>query len=474
MTIQLFDSATRSVRPFTPLHDGEVRIYDCGPTVYSNQHIGNLYRYVVADVVRRTFELFGFRVTQVMNITDAGHLVDDADTGDDKMELAARSEGRDPTAIAQRYTDRFMSDRHKLNILDPHVMPYAIRHIPEMLALIEKLIANGNAYVAADGVYFDVTSFPGYGTRLSSEAPDERRAGARVEVNLHKRHPFDFALWRAAKPGDLQQWDSPWMRGNPGWHIECSAMSMKYLGGTFDLHSGGEDHLFPHHECEIAQSEAATGQPFVRYWSHVYFLKVDGGGMHKSIGNVYLVSDLEDRGYDPLAFRLLVLGVGYRKGLDFTWASLAEAQKRLERWRSSIRAAWEATGGRSAAPADDDVIGVAYRAALADDFNTPKALAQAEAALGLANSTDVPTRARALGLLFAMDQVLGLGLERAAQLTDELSNEDRALFEERAAARAAGDYARSDELRVALEARGIKVKDNKDGTRWERVGTTAK
>ena len=471
MTIQLFDSATRSVRAFTPLHPGEVRIYDCGPTVYSYQHIGNLYRYVVADVVRRTFELFGYRVTQVMNITDAGHLVDDADTGDDKMELAARSEGRDPNAIAQHYTDRFMEDRRKLHILDPHVMPYATRHIPEMIALIEKLIANGHAYAATDGVYFDVTSFAGYGTRLSPEAPDERRAGARVEVNENKRHPFDFALWRAAKPGDLQQWDSPWGRGNPGWHIECSAMSMRYLGETFDLHSGGEDHLFPHHECEIAQSEAATGKPFVRYWSHVYFLKVDGGGMHKSIGNVYLVSDIEERGFDPLAFRLLVLGVGYRKGLDFTWSSLGEAQKRLERWRSSIRSAWEATGGRPAAPDDADPILSAFRAALADDFNTPKALAQAEAALGLANSTDMPTRARALGLIVAMDQVLGLDLEASAQVNDALVGEDRALFEERAAARAAGDYARSDELRVALETRGIKVKDGKDGTRWERVGT---
>jgi len=442
--------------------------------VYSYQHIGNLYRYVVADVVRRTFELFGYRVTQVMNITDAGHLVDDADTGEDKMELAARNEGRDPNTIARRYTDRFMQDRHKLNILDPHVMPYATNHIPQMIALIEKLIANGHAYVAADGVYYDVTSFPGYGTRLSPEAPDDRRAGARVEVNENKRHPSDFALWRAAKPGDLQQWDSPWGRGNPGWHIECSAMSMLYLGETFDLHSGGEDHLFPHHECEIAQSEAATGKPFVRYWSHVYFLKVDGGGMHKSIGNVYLVADLEDRGFDPLAFRILVLGVGYRKGLDFTWASLAEAQKRLERWRSSIRSAWDATGGRPTGPDADDAIMTAFRAALADDFNTPKALAQAEAALGLANSTDAPMRARALGLIFAMDRVLGLGLEASVQLSDTLGPDERALFDDRAAARAAGDYARSDELRVALEARGIRVKDSKDGTRWERVGTPAR
>ncbi len=466
--LQLFNSATRKVETFAPLKQGAIGIYDCGPTVYAEQHIGNLYRYVVADVIRRTFDYFGYDVTQVMNITDAGHITEADDAGVARMETAARAEQVSPLSIAEKYTRLFLDDRHKLNILDPHVMPKATDHIPEMLALIERLIANGHAYAAADGVYFDTTTFPGYGTRLNTEAPGERQAGARVEVNPNKRHPSDFALWRAAKPGDLQQWDSPWMRGNPGWHIECSAMSMKYLGQTFDLHSGGEDHLFPHHECEIAQSEAATGTQFVRYWNHVYFLKVDGGGMHKSMGNVFLVRDIEERGHDPLAFRMLVLGVSYRKGLDFTWASLAEGQRRLDGWRSQLREALQA-GGAPTDAADDDPIRAAFAEALADDFNTPRALAQAEAAFKLVNSPDHESRLRGIGLIFDMDRVLGLGLEEAATASDDLSGEDKRLFDERLAARKAGDYTRSDELRVALEARGIKVKDTKDGARWERI-----
>jgi cysteinyl-tRNA synthetase len=468
VTIQLFNSATRTVEPFTPLKEGAIGIYDCGPTVYAEQHIGNLYRYVVADVIRRTFDYFDYDVTQVMNITDAGHITEADDDGVARMENAARSEQLPPLAIAEKYTRLFLEDRHKLNILDPHVMPKATDHIPEMIALIERLIAKGHAYVAADGVYFDTSTFPGYGSRLNTEPLDERQAGARVEVNPNKRHPFDFALWRAAKAGDLQQWDSPWMRGNPGWHIECSAMSMKYLGETFDLHSGGEDHLFPHHECEIAQSEAATGKPFVRYWNHVYFLKVDGRGMHKSIGNVFLVRDIEERGHDPLAVRMLVLGVSYHKGLDFTWASLAEGERRLNSWRSQLREALQA-GGEPTRPAVGDPIRAAFAQAIADDFNTPRALAQAEAALKLVNSTDNASRLRGLGLLFDMDRVLGLGLEASAAATDDLAGDDKRLFDERLAARKAGDYKRSDELRVALEARGIKVKDTKDGARWERI-----
>ena len=469
MTIRLFDSATRTVRPFAPLRPGEVRIYNCGPTVYDYQHIGNLYGYIAADVVRRTFEYLGNRVQQVMNITDVGHLVGDADTGSvDKMAIGAEREGIDPLRMAERYAAQFMVDRRRLNILDPHIVSKATEHIPEMIALIERLIAAGHAYAAADGVYFDTTTFPGYGTRLNPEPPDERQAGARVEVNPNKRGPFDFALWRAAKPGDLQQWDSPWGRGNPGWHIECSAMSMKYLGETFDLHSGGEDHLFPHHECEIAQSEAATGVPFVRYWLHHHFLRIDSTKMAKSAGGFFRVDDLIARGHDPLAFRMLALGASYRRGLDFTWEALAEAERRLDGWRSQIREAGEAVS--PSIPAADDPIRAAFAEALADDFNTPRALAQAEAALKLVTNTDPMSRARGLGLVFDMDRVLGLGLEADARVRGELDAADAALLAERAAARAAGDYGRSDELRIALEARGIKVKDTKDGTRWERVG----
>src|SRR5256712_10362981 len=379
-------------------------MYNGGPTVYDRQHIGNLYSYLVADVVRRTFEYFGLRVNQVMNITDVGHIVDDADAGVDKMAVGAERAGKTPLQIADEYTRLFMEDRRRLNILDPQVVPKATDHIREMIALIERLIDRGNAYVAADGVYFDVTTFPGYGTRLNAELPEERRSGARVEVNPNKRHPSDFALWRKAKPGDLQQWDSPWGRGNPGWHIECSAMSMKYLGETFDMHSGGEDHLFPHHECEIAQSEAATGHPFVRYWMHTRFLRMDSAKMAKSAGGFLTLTDVVDKGFDPLAFRLLALGTSYRKGVDFTWEALESAQRRLEKWRGVIAEAWQSTGGRADAPDDAAPIRAAFANAISDDFNTAAALAQADAAIGPAPTGADAAKRRARGPLVGKDR----------------------------------------------------------------------
>ena len=453
--------------PFEPLVPGQVGIYNCGPTVYDWQHIGNLYAYLVADVVRRSLEYLGYRVKQVMNITDVGHIVGDVDEGDDKMEVAARRERKDPLALAQMYTERFFVDRRKLNILDPLFVVKATEHVPQMIALIERLIEKGHAYAAADGVYYDVATFPGYGTRLNAELPEERMAGARVEVNPNKRHPQDFALWRAAKPGDLQQWDSPWGRGNPGWHIECSAMSMEYLGETFDIHSGGQDHLFPHHECEIAQSEGATGKPFVRYWMHNRFLRVDSAKMAKSAGGFYQLGDIESWGFDPLAFRLLTLGTSYRKGVDFAREGLASAQARLDRWRSLVGEARQTTA--AAAAGQEDAIRRRFVEAIADDFNTAKALAAAEDAVALLTSPEGADRARGLGLLFDTDRVFGLGLEAWTAQATALDDDVRALLDERAAARARGDYARSDQLRDELRRRGYLVKDTKEGQRWERI-----
>src|SRR5258705_1128254 len=397
----MYDSVSRSVRDFAPLRPGALGVYNCGPTVYDYQHIGNLYSYLTADFARRTFEFFGYQVNQVMNIPDAGHLVGDADVGgEDKIALAARREHVDPLVVAERYSKQFFVDRAKLNILEPKIVPKATEHISEMIALIEKLITGGHAYVASDGVYFDTATFPGYGTRLNPESPETRQAGARVEVNPNKRNTFDFALWRKAKPDDLQQWDSPWGRGNPGWHIECSAMSMKYLGETFDLHSGGEDHLFPHHECEIAQSEAATGKPFVDYWVQVRFLRLDSEKMAKSKGGFLTLDDVAGWGYDPLAFRLLALGAGYRNGLDFTREGMNAAQSRLERWRRTIRAAYAATNSRGAEPEGEHAVTREFRDALADDLNTPRALAAAEKALALPAVVDTDTQGAARGMAF--------------------------------------------------------------------------
>jgi len=447
-------------------------MYNCGPTVYDWQHIGNLYAYLVADVLRRSMEYLGHEVRQVMNITDVGHIVGDVDEGDDKMKVAAERERKDPLALAELYTKKFFEDRRTLNILDPHIISKATEHIPEMIALIERLIAKGNAYVTVNGVYFDIRTFPGYGTRLNEELPEQRQAGARVEVDPNKRDPHDFALWRAAKPGDLQQWDSPWGRGNPGWHIECSAMSMKYLGETFDLHSGGEDHLFPHHECEIAQSEAATGKPFARHWVHNRFLKMDSAKMSKSKGGFTLLDDVVEWGHDPLAFRLLMLGTSYRKGLDFTEEGLAAAQTRLERWRSLVSESRQST--EPVAVAAEDPVKARFAEAIADDLNTSKGLAVAEDAVALLSSPDTGDRARGLGLLFDMDRVLGLGLEAWSRRSTEVPADVRALLDERDAARKKGDYARSDQLRDELRQRGYLVKDTKEGQRWERASSRDK
>jgi cysteinyl-tRNA synthetase len=469
VVLALYNTLTRQKEPFVPLEPGRVRIYDCGPTVWQAQHIGNLYRYIVSDVVRRAFEYLGYEVRQVMNITDVGAILGDVDEGEDRMEIGARREGKDPRAIAEEYTALFFRDEERLNIQRPHVIPKATEHIPAMIALIQRLLDTGHAYVAADGVYFDVTSWPAYG-KLSKKPLDELVAGARVEVNPNKRHPADFALWRGAKADELQRWPSPWGEGKPGWHIECSAMSMKYLGETFDIHSGGEDHIFPHHECEIAQSEAATGKPLARYWLHVHFLRVAAQGMHKSLGNVYTLDQIVEQGCDPLAFRLLALQSHYRTPLNFTWEGLAAQHERLARWRSNLKRLYR---GSSPTTADERTADIRERfvAAMEDDFNTAEALAFVEEALRRANTADEPDeRAAILARIFDIDRVLGLSLEDAARAKDELSDEEQRLLREREAARRAKDWKRADALRDELLRRGIRVHDEKDGgTRWERI-----
>ncbi|OLC53273.1 MAG: cysteine--tRNA ligase [Chloroflexi bacterium 13_1_40CM_4_68_4] len=469
MVLALYNTLARKKEPFVPLRDKRYRIYDCGPTVWAEQHIGNLYRYIVSDVLRRAIQYSGYELTEVMNITDVGAIIGDVDAGEDRMAVAARREGLDPLAVAQKYTDLFFADEARLNIEPADIVSKATEHIPEMQALIQTLIDKGNAYVAADGVYFDVSSWPDYG-KLSKKPLDELVAGARIEVNPNKRNPADFALWRGAKPDDLQQWPSPWGPGKPGWHIECSAMAMKYLGPTLDLHSGGEDHIFPHHECEIAQSEAATGKPFSRCWMHVYFLRVEGQGMHKSIGNVYTVSDIIERGYDPLAFRLLALGAHYRTPLNFTWESLGAQQERLVRWRSNLKRFFRDSGASAADELTADLRDE-FLAAIEDDLNTASALAVVEKALHRANLAESrEERAAVVGRIFDLDRVLGLSLREAALEKDELTAEETRLLRERDAARAAKDWRKADVLRAELLKHGIRVHDEKNGTtRWERI-----
>jgi cysteinyl-tRNA synthetase len=329
MVLTFHNTLTKRKEPFRPLEAGRVRMYNCGPTVYGRAHIGNFRTYLFADILRRWLEYRGFEVRQVMNITDVGHLTDDADDGEDKLEVQARKEGRDPWQISRAYTEMFLADIVELGLRPAVSYPRASEHISEMLAIVEKLLREGYAYQVDGDVYFEVSKFPAYG-RLSGNKIADLDAGARIEVREEKRHPADFALWKS-DPHHIMKWESRFgPDGFPGWHIECSAMAMKHLGERIDVHTGGEDNIFPHHECEIAQSEAFTGKPFANYWIHAKFLQVDGGKMSKSLGNVYNLDDVLEKGFSPRALRFCLIRGHYRQPLNFTWDILKESAAALE------------------------------------------------------------------------------------------------------------------------------------------------
>ena len=471
MDVQLYNTMTRRKEPFRPLQEGTVTMYNCGPTVYDRAHIGNMRTYIMADLLRRGFEALGFAVRQVMNITDVGHLTSDADEGEDRMLVGARRAGRDPWQVAAHFTECFFQDAAALNILRPHVTPKATEHIPEMIALVERLQARGVTYQIDDGIYYDVSRFPRYG-RLSGQTLDTLRAGARVASNPQKRHPADFALWRKATPQHIMQWDSPWGRGFPGWHIECSAMSMKYLGETLDVHTGGEDHIGTHHENEIAQSEAATGKPFVNYWVHGRFLRwgEDHQRMSKSSGEFLVVSDLPANGIDPLAFRYLCLTASYRVPLTFSWDGLRSAADSLDSLRSSLsRLAQETSGVTPGRPPAE--LMERFRAAVADDLDVPGALALTWEAVRQAHqATDAAEKGALLEAVLDFDRVLGLGLAEVVSAAGEpLPPEVAALVRQRETARAERDWPTADRLRQAIRQQGYELEDTAAGTRWRRV-----
>jgi cysteinyl-tRNA synthetase len=470
MDIRIYNTMTRRKEPFKPIEPGRVKMYNCGPTVYDQAHIGNMRTYVFADLIRRGFEYLGYTVRQVMNITDVGHLTSDADEGEDRMLVGARRTGRDPWEIAEHFTRLFFEDTAALNILHPHVVCRATEHIPEMIDLVQRLEAGGFTYEIGDGVYFDVSRFPDYG-QLSGQTLDELRAGARVEVNPEKRHPADFALWRKATPAHIMQWDSPWGRGFPGWHIECSAMSMKYLGDTLDVHTGGEDHIATHHPNEIAQSEAATGKPFVNVWMHGRFLRwsEDDRRMSKRSGEFLVVGDLAARGIDPLAFRYHCLTASYRVPLTFSWAGLESAAEGLRGLRENVRRLAQETREVSAATPPPALAG-RFRAAIADDFNVPGALATTWDAIREANrATDGAEKRALFETVLDFDRVLGLGLAEAADTEEELPSDVAALVEQREAARAARDWSAADDLREAIREHGYEIEDTPSGTRWRKT-----
>jgi cysteinyl-tRNA synthetase len=458
-TMRLFNTLSRDIEEVRPADGETVKMYSCGPTVYRYIHIGNMRSFLLGDLIRRGLHFEGQKVRWIMNITDVGHMTDDvADTGQDKMELAEADEGLSAQEIAEKYTQAFLEDADLVGIQRADAYPRATDHIPEMIAIIEKLIERGHAYEVGGTVYFDVTSFPEYG-RLSGNTLDALRAGHRqeVEVDPNKRNPADFALWKKAGANRSMKWPSPWGEGFPGWHIECSAMSMKHLGERFDIHTGGNDNKFPHHEDEIAQSEGAVGHQVVSIWVHGGFLQMGGQKMAKSARNIRRVTDLGDEGIDPLAFRLLCFGTRYRSEMDFSWDALEAAQRALIRIRQRM-AEW-AAAQRDGLSTEAKEIDSRFREAVGDDLDMPRAVA----VLNETVSADLPD-ADKYALLASWDAVLGLDLERLAREGFEIPSEVQAMLEERDAARVAQDFGKADEIRVRLTEMGWEVMDLPEGT----------
>jgi cysteinyl-tRNA synthetase len=474
--VRLHNSLSGRVEEFAPLVPGEVRMYNCGPTVYKRQHIGNFRAFALADLLRRSFEYLGYRVTQIMNITDVGHLTEDdaADAaGEDKLEREARQRALDPWQIAREEEANFHADLAALHMLPAHAYPRATEHVPQMIEMIQALLASGHAYRAGGNVYFDVRSFPRYGA-LSGNTLAALEAGAsgRVEERGEKRSPHDFALWKSDRK-HLQQWDSPFGRGFPGWHIECSAMARRYLGDTLDIHTGGPDNKFPHHECEIAQSECVTGLTFARFWIHCGRLELAGRKMSKREGALFTVPDLLGRGYTGRDVRLFLIRHHYRAPLPFELALLDEAARTRERLENFI--GFE-MARRPEGPASPEAAALAeratreFRAAIEDDLNTSAALAALHEFVTATNRLG-PSRTdaeRAVAVLRDADRVLGI-LDGAPAAGADDAEIDR-LVAERDAARRARDFARADALRGALAARGIELLDAPDGTHWRRKG----
>jgi len=449
MALRLYDTYTRSARDFAPLKPPEVGLYTCGPTVYNYAHIGNLRTYIFEDLLRRTLALNGYPVKHVMNITDVGHLVSDRDVGEDKMEVSARRAGKSALELAEFYTAAFKEDLGRLNIIEPTIWCKATDHIQEQIETVQGIEKNGYTYRTSDGIYFDTAKLDDYGylARLDIEG---LRAGARVNMG-EKRNPTDFALWKLS-PADQQrqmEWDSPWGVGFPGWAIECSAMSAKYLGPFFDIHCGGEDHIMVHHPNEIAQTQACYGTKLANFWMHGYFLNVDGGRMGKSAGNFLRLQELVDHDYDPLAYRYFCLGAHYRSKLTFSWDALDASVTGLDRLRDIVFG-WGAAGRVSEA-----WMGT-FAGHMNDDLNVPRALATAWD-LTKSDLSDADKKATML----AFDEVLGLRL--GAWAPAAVPAEMLALAEKRQAARAARDWAAADALRDQITAAGYEVRDTPEG-----------
>ncbi len=493
MALRLYNTMGRKMEDFVPVHSGKAGFYGCGPTVYNYAHIGNLRAYVFLDILDKTLSYLGYDITHVMNITDIGHLSGDDDEGEDKMVKTAKERGQSVLEIAQFYTDAFFNDIDRLNIRRADIICKATDHIQEMIDLIKRLEAKGHTYMAGGNLYYDVSTFPDYG-RLACLNLDDLKAGVRIDIDQNKRNPQDFVLWFTKSKFENQAlvWDSPWGRGYPGWHIECSAMSMKYLGEQIDIHTGGIDHIPVHHTNEIAQSEGATGKRWVNYWLHNEFLVIakekgpdeEAGKMSKSSGNFLTLQSLVDRGFHPLDYRFFLLGAHYRSQVAFSWPAMEGARNARKALVQRVARVLEQNQGQIPAatsvalsPKGQEYLD-RFKAALENDLATPQALSALQTAI---KDSSLPSE-EILAIIGIMDGVLSLSLlddaavlykERtdsvAAAASDPESLEIQALVDERTAAKKSKDFARADAIRQQLNDRGIQVIDTPQGPQWKRI-----
>jgi cysteinyl-tRNA synthetase len=464
---------------FVPLAPGRAGLYTCGPTVYNYAHIGNLRTYLFEDILRRALQYAGYEVTHVMNVTDVGHLTDDADSGEDRMFVGARKTGKTVWEIADHYTKAFFADLEHLNILMPTVVCKATDHIEDMIGLIKRIESNGFTYTRGGNLYFDIEKFPSYG-ELALLDMDQLKAGARIEVDANKKNPHDFVLWFTQSKFKHQAmlWESPWGRGYPGWHIECSAMSMHYLGESFDIHCGGVDHIAVHHTNEIAQAQAATGKKWVNYWLHGEFLVTSNAKMSKSLENFTTLSALAEKGYDPLDYRYFCLGAHYRKQLNFSFEDLDAAKSARNNLVQRLALLKDQTGEQASGKGKDaaEVSAVlplegkalsylrSFQENMANDLNMPKCLSDL---WNLVKDRQVEP-ALTLRAALEMDRVLGLDLQREYNSQVALDEELSGLIQERSEARARRDFATADRIRAELDSRGIVLEDTQDGVRLKK------
>lgn len=461
MDIYFYNTLTKKKEKFEPIDEKEVRIYSCGPTVYKDATIGNMRTNIFQDVLRRVLKYNGYKIKHAMNITDVGHLVSDADEGEDKMIKSAKEMHKSPLEIAKYYTELFFEDLKKLNIETPEIICKATDHIPDMIKYVEKLLKNGYAYETDTAIYFDISKLDKYGI-LSGVNLDEQKAGARVDVDSQKKNPYDFALWIKAPENHLMKWESPWGLSYPGWHIECSAMGQKYLGDVFDIHTGGIDLIPTHHENEIAQSKGACGKIPARFWIHGEYLLIDGGKMSKSLNNVYLVKDIEQRGYDPLVYRLFTYSSSYRNKINFTWDVMDANAKALEKLREGYQKHLQ---GKE--DVEDEVVTnfeEEFHKAINDDLNMPLAMSV------VWDVIKYPKKSIKLAeLLKKFDGVMALSIDKEIKKKDyEIPEEIIKIAKEREKARKNKDWAKSDELRDLISKKGFLIKDSQNGYKIEK------